>query len=261
MPKFAANLTTLFTEVSFLDRFEAAASSGFKAVEFLFPYDWPVNEVKAALNCADLPALLINTPPGDWEAGERGLAALPGREEEFRQELARALEYAHVLNVGMLHVMAGVQSADCSYEESEEVFRKNLAYAASQAAALSIGITIEPINDRDVPGYFLTNMEQAIGILTSLGLEHVHLQLDIYHLQVMEGRLSERICEVIDFVRHIQISGCPGRHEPDDLQEINYPYLFGLLDRLGYDGWVSCEYQPRGSTREGLGWGSKYGLV
>ena len=260
MPRFAANLTMMFTEMPFLDRFEAAAACGFKAVEFLFPYDWPISEVKSALEGAGLSALLINTPPGDWGAGERGLAALPGRESDFHKGLELALEYAGALGVVMLHVMSGVLPADCERAKATQIFQKNLSLAAEMAGDRSIDILIEPINNIDVPGYFLADSRLACRVIESLDLHNLHLQLDIYHLHVAEGNLTQRICELLHHVRHIQISGCPGRHEPDGHQEIDYPYVFGMLDRQGYDGWISCEYHPRGNTRDGLAWARGFGL-
>jgi hydroxypyruvate isomerase len=247
MPRFAANLTTMFTERPFLERFEAAAAAGFGAVEFLFPYDRPAAELRAALDVAGLELALFNAPPGDWEAGERGLAALPGREADFRAAFAWALDYAEVLRPARLHVMAGLATGPAA----REAYVANLAWAAE--AADGQGLTIEPINSRDMPGYHLATSADAISVLEAVGAGNIGLQFDIYHAQIMEGDLTRRIERLMPRIAHVQIAGVPDRHEPDE-GEVSYPHLFRLLDRLGYAGFVGCEYRPRGQTEEGLGW-------
>lgn len=247
MPRFAANLTMMFTERPFLERFEAAAAAGFRAVEFLFPYDWPAAEVRAALDAAGLELALFNAPPGDWEAGERGLAALPGREAEFREAFARALDYAAVLRPARLHVMAGLATGP----EARETYLANLAWAAGAAGAQRLAI--EPINSRDMPGYHLATSEDAVAVLDAVGAGNLGLQLDLYHAQIMEGDLTRRIERLLPRIAHVQIASVPERHEPDE-GEVNYPHLFALLDRLGYAGFVGCEYRPKGRTEDGLGW-------
>lgn len=247
MPRFAANLSMLFTERPFLERFEAAARAGFGAVEFLFPYEWPAAEIRAALDRNTLELALFNAPPGDWVAGERGLAALPGREEAFRESLQRALDHARVLRPARLHVMAGLAEGAAA----RRTYVRNLAWAA--AAAGERRLTIEPINSRDVPGYHLSTSADAEAVLAEVGAANVGLQLDLYHAQIMEGDLARRIERLLPLVSHIQIAGVPDRHEPDE-GEVNYAYLFSLLDSLGYAGFVGCEYRPRGATEDGLGW-------
>lgn len=247
MPRFAANLTMMFTERPFLERFEAAAAAGFRAVEFLFPYDWPAAEVRSALDAAGLELALFNAPPGDWEAGERGLAALPGREADFRAAFARALDYASVLRPARLHVMAGLAAGPAA----REAYIASLARAAEAAGGQRL--TIEPINSRDMPGYHLATSDDAVGVLEAVWAGNLGLQLDLYHAQIMEGDLTRRIERLMPRIVHVQIAGVPERYEPDE-GEVNYPHLFALLDRLGYDGFVGCEYRPRGRTEEGLGW-------
>ncbi len=247
MPRFAANLTMMFTERPFLERFEAAAAAGFRAVEFLFPYDRAAAEVRAALDAAGLELALFNAPPGDWDAGERGLAALPGREADFRETLAQALDYAAVLRPARLHLMAGLASGPAA----RETYRANLAWAAEAAAGQ--GLTIEPINARDMPGYHLATSEDAVSVLDAVGAANLGLQLDLYHAQIMEGDLTRRIERLLPRIAHVQIAGVPERHEPDQ-GEVSYPHLFALMDRLGYAGFVGCEYRPRARTEDGLGW-------
>ncbi|HUF88105.1 MAG TPA: 2-oxo-tetronate isomerase, partial [Thermohalobaculum sp.] len=239
MPRFAANLTTMFTERPLLERFDAAAAAGFRAVEVLRPYDWPAARLRAALDRAGLELALLNTPPGDWAAGERGLAALPGREAAFRASLARALDYAALLRPARVHVMAGIASG----EAARAAYRANLAWAAETAGAQ--GLTIEPINSRDMPGYHLATSDDAVAVLDAVGAANLGLQLDLYHAQIMEGDLTRRIERLMPRIAHMQIAGVPERHEPD-AGEVNYPHLFALIDRLGYAGFVGCEYRPRG---------------
>lgn len=260
MPRFAANLSMLYTELYFLDRFSAAARDGFQAVEFLFPYAFAPEELAARLQEHGLQQVLFNAPPGDWEAGERGLACLPGREAEFRAGIQQALAYAQALACSLIHVMAGVLPPNQRLEDCHSTYLENLRYAAAAAAGQGVQIMIEPINERDMPGYFLNRQAQAHALLDEIASPHVMVQLDLYHLQVSEGDLASKIRHYLPGGRigHIQVAGVPERHEPD-VGELNYRYLFQLLDQLGYPGWIGCEYRPaRGqrphATSEGLGW-------
>jgi hydroxypyruvate isomerase len=257
MPRFAANLTMMYNEHGFLDRFAAAARDGFKAVEYLFPYDFPATGIKARLDDLGLTQALFNAPPGDWTAGERGMASLPGREGEFRRTIDTALEYTRVLGNRKLHVMAGLVGADPSRERYRECYLQNLAYAAQTAQAEGVLIVIEPINTRDMPGYFLNRQDDAQAICAEVGASNLKVQFDCYHCQIMEGDLAMKLKRDMAGIGHIQVAGVPERHEPD-LGELNYPYLFKLIDTLGYDGWIGCEYRPRGGTSEGLGWLRSY---
>lgn len=253
MPRFAANLTLLYTDRPFLDRFAAAAADGFEAVECLFPYDHPPEAIAKRLRECGLTLALMNLPPGDWAAGERGLAALPGREVEFRQGLERALAYARATGCRRLHAMAGVAPPGAARDEMHRTFVENLRTAARRAAKEGVTLTIEPINLRDMPGYFLNFQQQAHDIVEEVGEPALAVQMDLYHCQIMEGDLTRRLERHLPRVAHIQIAGVPDRHEPD-VGEIHYPWVFDFLDRLGYDGYVGCEYRPRGDTSAGLGW-------
>ncbi|MFO1206313.1 MAG: 2-oxo-tetronate isomerase [Burkholderiales bacterium] len=253
MPRFAANLTMMFNEVSFPQRFAAAARAGFRAVEFLFPYDYPPAEVAGWLREAGLESVLFNLPPGDWGAGERGLAALPGRESEFRAGVARALEYAIALGTPRLHAMAGLVPEGVSRAACLETYIENLRHAARELARHGRTLLIEPINGRDMPGYFLQTQAEAHIIREAVAEPNLKVQMDFYHAQIVEGDLATTFRKYFDGIGHVQIASVPERHEPDD-GEVNYPYLFGLLDRLDYAGWVGCEYRPRGRTEDGLGW-------
>ena len=253
MPNFAANLSMMFTEAPFLDRFGAAAAAGFAGVEFLFPYAYAEEDLAANLSSNGLTQALFNFGQGAWEDGERGTGAIPGREEEFARALDEALNYASALRCSRLHAMAGLTPTGVSAGACHSVFVENLRAAAAKAATADITLLIEPLNTQDVPGYFLTSQAQARGIIEAVGAANLKLQLDLYHCQVMEGDLAKHIRDYADIVGHIQIAGVPGRHEPN-VGEINYPYLFDVLDEVGYDGWIGCEYRPRGNTAEGLGW-------
>jgi len=253
MPKFAANLSMMYQEHDFLDRFAAAAKDGFKGVEFLFPYDHPAADIKARLTGNGLTQALFNAPPGDWSKGERGLGSLPGREDEFRRSFDQALEYARVLGNTCLHAMAGLIAPGTERARHRDTYVKNLAWAADQAAPLAITCVIEPINTRDIPGFFLNTQAEAHAICAETGKKNVKVQMDFYHCQIVEGDLAMKLKQYVAGVGHIQIAGVPERHEPD-VGEINYPYLFSLMDHLGYDGWVGCEYRPQGGTSAGLGW-------
>ncbi len=253
MPKFAANLSLMFQELPFLERFEAAARAGFEAVEFLFPYENAAEEISARLRAHGLRNVLFNMPPGDWAAGERGIAGLPGRSEEFRQGVARAIEYARVLGTPRLHVMAGCLPEGADPAQCRATYIENLQYAARQCAAHGITVLIEPINQRDMPGYLLSRQDDAHAIRAAVGATNLLVQMDFYHAQIMEGDVAATFRKYQAHIGHVQIAGVPDRHEPDT-GELNYHYLFELLDELGYDGWVGCEYRPAAGTLQGLGW-------
>jgi hydroxypyruvate isomerase len=255
MPHFAANLTMMFTEVPFLDRFAAAAAAGFTAVEFLFPYDHPADEVGKRLRDAGLTQALFNLPPGDWNAGEKGFAALPERFDDLKASLATALPYADATGVKRVHLMAGM--ADRRDAKAVEAFYKSVAVAAEFFAAHGLDVVIEPINPRNVPGYFLNDFGFARDLIRELKIPNLKLQFDIYHCQIIHGDVTMRLRDMIDIIGHIQIASIPSRHEPDG-EELNYPFLFTELDRLGYRGFVGCEYNPRGRTEDGLGWFAPY---
>lgn len=257
MPRFAANLSMMYTELPFNERFAAAAKDGFKAVEYLFPYDYAGTELKDLLNANGLEQVLFNTSPGNWALGERGIASLPGREEEFKQAFDTALDYARLLGNRHLHVMAGLIQPEQDRERHRAVYLRNLAYAALLASREGITIVIEPINTRDIPGYFLNRQDEAQEICQEIGVENLRVQFDIYHCQIVEGDVATKLRRDMSRkhagIGHIQIAGVPDRHEPD-LGEVNYPYLFDLIDELGYQGWIGCEYRPRAGTSEGLSW-------
>ena len=260
MPKFAANLSMLYPELAFMDRFQAAAQDGFKAVEFLFPYEHAPAALQAQLRTLGLQQVLFNAPPGDWTAGERGIACLPGREAEFQEGVAHALQYAAALNCPRIHVMAGLLPADCEREALMPTYVHNLRWAAAQAAKQNVQVLIEPINTRDMPRYFLNRQDHAHEVVSAVGAPNLKVQMDLYHCQIVEGDVAMKLRKYLPSgnVAHIQIAGVPERHEPDG-GELNYPYLFALLDELGYAGWVGCEYRPRlgaqvGGTSAGLSW-------
>jgi hydroxypyruvate isomerase len=257
MPRLAANLTMMYAEHAFLDRFKAAASDGFQGVEFLFPYEFAAADLKARLQDNGLTQALFNAPPGDWAAGERGIASLPGREAEFQRGLDQALEYAAQLGNRSLHVMAGLIRADQNRAAHREVYLKNLAHAAAAAASAGITIVIEPINTRDIPGFFLNRQDDAQAICAEVGADNLKVQFDCYHCQIVEGDIAVKLQRDIAGIGHIQIAGVPDRHEPD-LGELHYPYLFERIDALGYTGWIGCEYRPRAGTSAGLGWARPY---
>lgn len=253
MPNFAANLSFMYNEHAFLDRFAAAAADGFRAVEYLFPYECAPADIRSRLDAAGLQQALFNCPPGNWAIGERGIAALPGRVEEFRHSIEQALSYAASLGCTRLHVMAGLLDTSHEREEQRAIYLENLAYAARQAAAHGVTLLIEPINTRDMPGYFLNYQEEAHIICREVNAPNLKVQFDLYHCQIMEGDLAATMQRDIGGIGHMQIAGVPDRQEPDR-GEVNYPYLFSLMDALDYQGWVGCEYRPRGNTSDGLGW-------
>jgi hydroxypyruvate isomerase len=257
MPNFAANLSMMYTEVDFRDRFAAAAKDGFKGVEFLFPYEWPAADVAEWREAAGVTQALFNAPPGDWEKNERGMAALPGREAEFQDAVGKALEYAAALDCPRIHVMAGLRPEGVAENVLCETYEKSLAFAANEAAKVGRNVIIEPINTRNVPGYFLNRQAEARRFVDVVGLPNLLVQMDLYHVQIVEGDVAMKIREFIDKVDHFQIAGVPERHEPD-IGEVNYPYLFDLIDELGFEGWIGCEYNPNGDTTAGLGWAKTY---
>ncbi len=259
MSKLAANLTMLFNEVPFLDRFEAAAAAGFKAVEFLFPYAYEVKELVSRLQANDLELVLHNLPAGNWEAGERGIACHPQRVEEFRQGVQQAVIYAKALGVKQLNCLVGIVPPDVSLESAERTVVANLKFAAEALKKEGIRLLIEPINTFDIPGFFLSRTSQAARIIEATGSDNLFIQYDIYHMQRMEGELSATIKAYLPLIRHVQLADNPGRNEPGT-GEINYRFLFAQLAALGYDGWIGCEYKPRGTTLAGLGWRAEHGL-
>jgi hydroxypyruvate isomerase len=259
MPRFAANLTMLFTEHPFLDRFEHAAKAGFKAVEFLFPYAWPAEEIKARLDAHGLQLVLHNLPAGDWDAGERGIACLPDRVDEFRNGVGRAIAYAKQLGVGQLNCLAGKVPAGVPEPMLRATFVANLRYAAAELKAANLKLLIEPINTFDIPGFYLQRTAQAISVLDEVGAPNAYLQYDAYHMQRMEGELAATIEKHLARIAHIQIADNPGRHEPGT-GEIDHGFLFRHLDRIGYAGHVGCEYKPATTTEAGLGWLQRFAL-
>jgi hydroxypyruvate isomerase len=253
MPRFAANLSMLYPQHDFLARFGAAASDGFEAVEYLFPYDFTAAEIKLRLEDFGLTQALFNAPPGDWANGERGIASLPGRESEFRSGFQKALEYAAVLGNDRIHVMAGLLPSEELRQKHHAVYLENLSHAAQEAAKVGITVLIEPINTRDMPGFFLNRQDQGQAVCKEVGADNLKVQFDFYHCQIVEGDVTSKLRRDFAGIGHIQIAGVPDRHEPN-MGEVNYPWLFEEIDRLGYTGWVGCEYRPKGDTSEGLQW-------
>jgi hydroxypyruvate isomerase len=253
MPRFAANLTMLFNEVPFLERFEKAAGAGFGSVEFLFPYAWPAEVIAAKLAANRLELVLHNLPAGDWDAGERGIACLPDRVEEFRAGVTKAIAYAKVLGAPQLNCLAGKTPLGASDEMLRQTFVANLRYAAAELKKAGLKLLIEPINTYDIPGFYLNRTAQAIAIIDAVGADNLFLQYDIYHAQRMEGELAATLAKHIARIAHVQVADNPGRHEPGS-GEINCAFLFAQLDRLGYAGSVGCEYKPATTTEAGLGW-------
>jgi hydroxypyruvate isomerase len=260
MPRFAANLSLLYTEYEFLDRFAAAANDGFRAVEYLFPYAFEQRELAQRLADHGVAQVLFNAPPGQWDAGERGMACLPGREDEFKRGFVeQALPYAQALCCPRVHVMAGLVPPGAERAALHATYVANLAWAAQQAASAGVDVLIEPINTRDIPGFFLNRQDQAHAVVQEVGAPNLKVQMDLYHCQIVEGDLAMKLRQYLPTGRvgHIQIAGVPERHEPD-VGEINHPYLFSLIDALGYDGHIGCEYRPRAGTSAGLGWFQPY---
>ena len=253
MPKFAANLSLMFTELNFLDRFAAARASGFEAVEFLFPYAWAPEQIAERLEQSALQLVLHNLPPGDWGAGERGLACDPARRGQFEESVELALRYARVLGVGQLHCMAGIVAPGVNPATAHATYVANLRYAAARLAEHNMRLLIEPINTFDMPAYFLCGSAQAAAIIAECAAPNLFLQYDMYHMARMEGDLPASIRAHLPLIKHMQLADAPGRHEPGT-GAIDYRHLFALLDELGYDGWIGCEYHPASNTVAGLGW-------
>lgn len=253
MPKFAANLTMLFTELPFLERFEAARNNGFNEVEFLFPYPWPAAQIRAELDRHHLTLVLHNLPAGNWDAGQRGIACHPNRVDEFKANVSLAIEYAKELGVKQLNCLAGIQPKDVSDSQAHAVLVNNLTYAAAQLKQHDLRLLIEPINHFDIPGFYLNHTEQAIRLIQEVGSDNLFVQYDIYHMQRMEGEIANTLEKHLDYIAHIQLADTPGRHEPGT-GEIHYPFIFKHLDRIGYTGSIGCEYKPLSSTQAGLHW-------
>ena len=257
MPKFAANLTMMFTELPFLDRFAAAAGAGFKAVEFLFPYDFDKKQIAELLTGNGLTLVLHNLPAGNWAAGERGIGCHPTRVAEFRDGVERAIEYATTLSCPRVNCLAGILPEGVSADAARETLVENLRYAAAKLESANILLLLEPVNSRDIPGFFVDRTRPALEIIRDVASANLKLQYDIYHAQVLEGDLARTIETEFEHIGHIQLADNPGRHEPGT-GEINYPYLFRRIDELGYTGWIGCEYKPRTTTTAGLGWLEPY---
>jgi hydroxypyruvate isomerase len=257
MPKLAANLTMLFGDVGFLERFARAANAGFTAVEYLFPYDYDAGQLRSLLDQHRLAQVLINAPAGNWEAGERGIACHPDRTDEFAAGLEKAEAYATTLGCRQVNCLAGIVPAGVDRDHALATFISNVRLAARRLAPAGIRVLIEPINTRDVPGFFLSRTPQAVEILGMIGSDNVFLQYEVYHMQIMAGDLATTVERHLPLIGHVQIADPPGRHEPGT-GEINFGYLLGLFDRLGYAGWVGCEYKPASGTDQGLGWARPY---
>jgi hydroxypyruvate isomerase len=257
MPKLAANLTMLFGEVDFLERFEAAANAGFRGVEFLFPYAYNAQVLKQRLREHQLVQVLHNLPAGDWAKGERGIGCLPGREDEFKAGVAQAIAYATALECDRVNCLAGILPPSVEPAAARATLVSNLQYAAPLLKAAGIKLLIEPINTRDVPGFFLSGTRQAIEIIEAVGSDNLWLQYDIYHMQVMEPPVAPAIERELPRIAHMQLADVPGRHEPGT-GEMDYPSLLSLIDRLGYTGWIGCEYVPTAKTVDGLAWAAPY---
>ncbi len=253
MPKFAANLTLLFNEHAFVDRFAAAADAGFKGVEYLFPYAWPAAQLAEALQTNALVQVLHNLPPGDWDAGERGIACHPDRVGEFQDGVGRGIDYALALGCPQLNCLAGIRPEGVDPERALATFIDNLRFAAGALDAAGLKLLIEPINHFDIPGFFLTRTEQAAQIVAAVGADNLFIQYDIYHAQRMEGELANTLSRYLPMIGHMQLADTPGRHEPGT-GEINFPFLFRHIDALGYTGWIGCEYKPLADTASGLSW-------
>ena len=257
MPRFAANLTMMFTERPFLERFAAAAQAGFTGVEFLFPYAFEAAPIAEALRANGLSLVLHNLPAGDWAAGERGIACVPGRVDEFRAGVARAITYAAALGCPRLNCLAGLLAPGVDAGEARRTLIANLRFAAAELKAAGLALVVEPVNTRDVPGFFVSRHRDALAIMDEVGSDNLTLQFDLYHTQVMEGDLARSLEASLGRIGHVQVADNPGRNEPGT-GEINYPYLFARLDALGYAGWIGCEYKPRTTTEAGLDWFAPY---
>ena len=259
MPRLAANLSMMFNEVPFLERFSAARKAGFEGVEFLFPYEHPAAELRSRLVGEGLTQVLFNMPPGDWAHGERGLAALPGRQSEFREGVKRALDYAATMECRRVHCMAGIVPAGLSLTTASAVYAANLAWAVEQARPAGVKLMLEPINHRDMPGYFLNPQAQGAAIVEAIRTDGLGLQFHLYPVQITEGDITKRMEQYMPLIGHMQIADVPARNEPGT-GEIGWEFVFRRIDELGYMGWVGCEYRPAGDTVEGLGWRGRFGV-
>lgn len=257
MPKFAANLTMLFTELDFLSRFAAAGRCGFRGVEYLFPYALPKEQLAEKLHQHNLTQVLHNLPAGNWDAGDRGIACHPDRVSEFQDGVGRAIDYARALGCRQINCLAGIAPKSVTSQRAREIFVDNLRYAAPRLAEHGVKLLIEPINTYDIPGFFLTNTAQAFAIMDEVAHPNIYLQYDIYHMQMMEGNLANTISKNLARIAHVQAADVPGRHEPGT-GEINYAFLFKHLDSIGYQGWIGCEYKPLAKTEDGLAWLTRY---
>lgn len=257
MPKFAANLTMLFNEVDFMDRFDAAAKAGFRGVEYLFPYAYDKNQLVDKLKSLGLTQVLHNLPAGDWGAGDRGNACQPARVGEFQDGVGKAVEFATALGCKQVNCLAGIAPKDTKPDQLRKTFVENLRFAAGKLKAAGIKLLIEPINTYDIPGFYLSRSAQALEIMDEVGSDNLFLQYDVYHMQRMEGELAANLKKHLSRIRHIQIADNPGRNEPGT-GEINYSFLFRHIDQIGYDGWIGCEYKPAAMTAAGLGWAAAY---
>jgi hydroxypyruvate isomerase len=254
MPRFAANLSMLFTEAPFLERFALAAEAGFRGVEYLFPYAWDPDELKAQLQHHNLTQVLFNMPPGDWDAGERGIACLPDRTDEFREGVAEAIRYAGILGCNQVNCLSGLRSDDADEELLWQTLEDNVRWAARELEQVGIRLCLEAINSRvDMPGFMLDSSAKVVDLIRQVDSPNLRLQYDIYHMQIMEGDLIRTMEQLLPVIGHVQFADNPGRHQPGT-GELNFPALFAALDRMGYDGWVSAEYRPAKTTGESLGW-------
>ncbi|MCF4175379.1 MULTISPECIES: hydroxypyruvate isomerase [Vibrio] len=260
MPKLAANLSMLFTEYKFIDRFEAASRSGFQGVEYLFPYDFEPKEIADKLNEYSLTQVLFNLPAGDWDKGERGIACHPERIEEFREGVSQAIRYAKVLNCNQLNCLVGIKPENVTEEDAFKTTVNNLKYASEKLGAEGIQLIVEAINTQDMPNFFINSTQKAIRIISEVGKDNLQYQYDIYHMQIMEGNLARTLTDHKAVIKHIQLADNPGRNEPGT-GEINYPFLLKHIDEIGYEGWIGCEYVPKTTTEESLSWIKEYNLV
>jgi hydroxypyruvate isomerase len=257
MPKFSANLTMLFTETDFLNRFERAAKAGFKAVEFMSPYEYDAEEIMNKVNANKLEIILVNTPAGNFSAGERGIACLPDRVAEFRASIGLSIKYAKALKCPRLNCMTGIVPKGADMNKVKQTYIENLKFAADATQKEGIALEIEPLNNIDMPGTYLTFTSQAKDIMSEVNHPNLGLQYDVYHMQIMEGNLTQTIRNNIGCIKHIQVADNPGRHEPST-GEINFPYLFQAIDEAGYKGWIGAEYKPGTTTEKSLDWAKKY---
>lgn len=260
MPKLAANLSMLFTELDFMARFKGAAEAGFKGVEYLFPYDFSAQKIKNELDIYGLTQVLFNLPAGDWMAGERGIACLPERVEEFRKGVDQAISYATIMGCTQVNCLSGIIPEGLSQHDAEKTLVKNLKYAADKLELAGVRLVVEAINTQDMPGFCVNNTKQALRLISEVDNKNIQYQYDIYHMQIMEGNIARTLSDHLSTIGHVQLADNPGRHEPGT-GELNYGFLFQHLDNIGYKGWIGCEYVPANGTEAGLGWLKDYNLV